>query len=51
MLSDAYGAFDSAPTSNSSDVDSAEADMPAQSIEHAGTERGSGDYNAMDWEA
>lgn len=51
MLSNAYGAYDSAPASNSSDADSVEADMPAQSIEHAGTERDSGGYDAMDWEA
>ena len=51
MLSNAYGAYDSAPASNSSDADSFDADMPAQSIEHAGTERDSGGYNAMDWEA
>jgi RNA polymerase I-specific transcription initiation factor RRN5 len=51
MRSDAYGASISAPTSDSSDADSAEADMPAQSIEHVGTERDSGGYNVMDWEA
>ncbi|KAG9203307.1 hypothetical protein G6514_002960 [Epicoccum nigrum] len=52
MLSDAYGAFDSGLTGDSSSADSdLKADMPAQSIEHAETEGASNGFNPMDWEA
>lgn len=52
MLNDAYGEYDENLKSDSSGPASdVEADVPAQSIEDAGTVYSTGIYNAMDWEA